>query len=97
MNDLIKNISIAIVLAALAWFGYSVFLAEDDPAITKTGELSPEVLLETQDLISQLKILESISIDSSITTDPRFNSLTDFRQAVEPEESGRRNPFAPLQ
>ncbi len=41
--------------------------------------------------------LNPVSFDVSLFTNPRFTSLVDIHTAIIPEQTGRTDPFAPLQ
>lgn len=49
-----------------------------------------------EDLLTALALLKTISLDTSVFTDPVFLSLSDWGKAIPPQPAGRRNPFAPL-
>lgn len=49
-----------------------------------------------EDLLTALALLKTISLDTSVFTDPVFESLSDWGKAIPPQPAGRRNPFAPL-
>ncbi len=48
----------------------------------------------SQKLLTSLTSLSTITLDSSIFTDPVFVSLTNFGVVIPPENVGRHNPFA---
>ncbi len=50
----------------------------------------------SQDLLVTLSNLHTIKLDSSIFSDPLFQSLTSFGVELPPENVGRRNPFLPV-
>ena len=49
-----------------------------------------------QDLLAALALLRTIQLDTSIFSDPIFESLSDWGKTIPPQPIGRRNPFAPL-
>lgn len=61
------------------------------PLITE-GSSSP---LST-DLLATLGSLNTIVLDEKLLTDEVFQSLTDFGVTIPTQNTGRRNPFAPL-
>lgn len=48
------------------------------------------------DLLITLNSLGTIDLDNKIFTNPVFVSLSDFGVSIPPQQSGRRNPFAPI-
>jgi|SRR6185503_17454811 len=50
----------------------------------------------TQQLLTSLSNLHTITLDNSVFSDPVFVSLTDFGVQIAPENVGRGNPFAPF-
>ena len=64
------------------------------------GGGSPDVV-ESQpvvgaDLLATLESVPGIKLDSRVFDNPSFKSLSDFGVKIPPQESGRRNPFAPV-
>lgn len=51
-----------------------------------------------KELIALVKVIQHITLDTSVLQDPRFSSLEriPFSAEVLPEEAGRPNPFAPF-
>ncbi len=103
MTNLLKNLLIALAVAALLFVGYFFylkdFLAErsgdgDTISADSVSALSAEE--ETQNLLARLNLLNSITIDESVFEDTRFKSLIDFREDLGREPVGRKNPFAPI-
>jgi hypothetical protein len=48
------------------------------------------------EIISQLRQIQGLNLESDIFVDPVFNYLKDYSKEIQPEDSGRSNPFAPL-
>ena len=48
------------------------------------------------ELLVTLNSLGTINLDDKIFTNPVFVSLSDFGVSIPPQQSGRRNPFAPI-
>jgi hypothetical protein len=82
-----------LVIAAFAVYSY-FFASAPQQSLTATAVTSNAAV--DQDLITLLTTLKSIKLDASIFSDPAFQSLQDFSQALVPEPVGRTNPFAPL-
>lgn len=98
MSSLLKNLLLALGLAALLWIGYLVFIEKDEALVESSNSQSAsKAVLQGQEFLARLQELKRIDIDGSIFTDPRFNSLQNFRQGIGEEPTGRDNPFAPVE
>lgn len=92
----IKNIIIFVVILGGLYFGYKYFFPPKAPLTEVTyptgsgGEVGGEVL-------AFLLELKRIKLDQGIFNNPLFEKLTNFSTELGQEESGRDNPFAPLQ
>jgi hypothetical protein len=91
----IITIVIIVAIALIAYFYYegsapsasnSLLSASAAPA---SGDIGKQVL----NLLSQI---QSLRIDSTLFSDPGFQTLRDFSVAIPPQNVGRANPFAPL-
>jgi hypothetical protein len=82
-----------ILIAGIGLWVYMTYFPSSTPngtiTATEASPLSPDVL-------ATLTSLNSIKLDSTIFSDPVFASLTDFYVAIPSQDSGRRNPFAPI-
>ena len=97
MSPLIKNLFFALGLAVLLYLGYTVFFAGDggDP-FTET-ENGGGATIATQEFLIKLRRIQDIQIDTTFFNDHRFKALEDFQITIEPEETGRPNPFEPVE
>ena len=86
--------TVLIVLAVVLLGGYWYFsvTASGEPPLTE-GTASSEAQVRFQTLASEL---QSISFNTGIFSDTRFNSLVDLATPVTPESAGRIDPFAPV-
>ncbi|MBU1160055.1 hypothetical protein KKD04_02650 [Patescibacteria group bacterium] len=94
-------ILILVVLAAI--FVYYIYSSDKQPApedsnlavVTSNGsrEKSDE---RTEKILTMLKLVESVELDTSFFENPLFNSLIDNSVELNPEPVGRNNPFAPF-
>ncbi|MFH1956730.1 MAG: hypothetical protein ABIJ28_03730 [Patescibacteria group bacterium] len=94
-------ILILVVLAAI--FVYYIYSSDKQPApedsnlavVTSngSGEKSDE---RTEKILTMLKLVESVELDTSFFENPLFNSLIDNSVELNPEPVGRNNPFAPF-
>lgn len=89
-KNLLVLLGLSLLIAGGAWYGLS-------------GSNSDSSLLETNvvaggqsDIVATLLALRSVSLSSSIFSDPAFTVLRDFGTQILPEPVGRSNPFAPL-
>jgi hypothetical protein len=97
MSNLLKNLLIALVLAVVLFLGYNLFLAEDDETSLSSATGESQAARETQAFLVRLQSLRAVDINTNVFTDSTFRSLTDFRQEIVDEPTGRANPFAPVQ
>jgi hypothetical protein len=97
MSPLLKNIFFALGLAVILWISYKVFFAPDDASLTPlNAAVFTEASRDTQEFLRTLQQLRDIKLNGQIFDDVRFQSFTDYRQAIVPEPFGRPNPFAPI-
>ncbi|MFA6278562.1 MAG: hypothetical protein WCS97_00545 [Candidatus Paceibacterota bacterium] len=82
---------IAILIAAAFSYWY-FFTGTEQPSLIVSGS-SNQAQTKFQTLVGELK---SISFDTGIFSDSRFNALIDFTISIAPEASGRLDPFAPI-
>jgi len=98
MSNLLKNLLFALGLAVILWLGYSLFLKGDETLLeTSNSRIVGQATLETQAFLVRLQQLKSIDLDGGIFDDSIFKSLTDHRQALGNEPTGRENPFLPVE
>ncbi len=91
----ILGLTVCIVL----YYFLSPMLFPDAPPADTLVATSPEhseVEAVTVDLLTLLLSLKTLEIDTSIFSDDRFKSLTDFSVEVTPQPIGRANPFLPI-
>lgn len=95
MGSFIKNAFIILSLVAIAAIGYYLIVAERGAVITANDALSVgQAERETQEFLLHLGELQTIELSTALFSDPRFDSLVDFTEPVEPVPFGRPNPFA---
>lgn len=95
MSPLLKNLGIAVVLALVLFLGYLVFFGEDEAAVSDDAGLSAAVR-DGQEFLMRVRQLDQITLDGSVLSDLRFESLVDFTVQPKPEDVGRDNPFLPI-
>lgn len=93
-----KTIIIAVVAVVLVIiYFYFQGSASNTPA---SGSLLSNGALSGTDVgsseLTLLNHIQSLRIDTSVFSDPAFQSLQDYSVAIPPESVGRPNPFAPI-
>ncbi len=95
--DILKNkwIGYGAVLAIAGllfyvWLGMS----SSDELLSTSGEDTSPL---SQELLTTLSQLNSIKLDPTFFSDPAFLSLNDFSTTIPAQNTGRRNPFEPVQ
>ncbi len=81
------------------FFVYSFFFKDSASAPDKLTTASPEqseLDAVTTDLLALLLSLKTLDIDTTIFSDDRFKSLTDFSVELIRQPVGRPNPFLPI-
>jgi hypothetical protein len=97
MTDFIKKnmpLVLGILLVVAGLVVYLNFFSGSSEALLATSADSQSPV--SQDLLVTLSNLHTIKLDSSIFSDPLFQSLTSFGVELPPENVGRRNPFLPV-
>ena len=93
MSSLLRNSIFALGLVLILWLAYSIFFQNSD--ISSEGDQGGTLAHDSQELLARLRQLDQIKISANLFRDPRFQSLVDFHQEVQPEPIGRNNPFTP--
>lgn len=91
-----KNIltAAAAAIVLIGGFYYFFFMADSaDDTVISSG--APASAAEVS-FISLVSKLDPIEFNTGILDDARFQSLTDIRTEVVPEQKGRTDPFGPL-
>lgn len=89
-KNLIISIAVIIVLFAAGWWYFGQGSSSDQSLLSSSTASSNDSLLST---LNQLK---SLTLDSSIFTEPAFEALQSNTVVLPTVPSGRPNPFAPL-
>src|SRR3989344_9052446 len=102
-HSFLKNSAVIIGAVILIWVGYVTFFKKDTPANSNTALISEPMLngdspqaKSGREILTLLLNLKSLKLDSSIFSDPAFQSLADFGQSIPVRPQGRVNPFAPI-
>ena len=90
-----KTILIAAAVLVALVAGYLYFSSSgsdtDVPVTAGVAVNSAQAKFETLN-----NELQPITFDTAIFSDPRFNALVDISTEINPEPSGRLDPFAPI-
>ncbi|MFA6095459.1 MAG: hypothetical protein WC767_01295 [Candidatus Paceibacterota bacterium] len=93
-----KNIIIAAVILAVIIFAGYFYSTRDRSADTDLLVGVPvDGAVIDGDLLSTLRELKGLRLDEGIFQDPVFRSLVDKSRPLASQNSGRPNPFAPLE
>lgn len=90
-RNLLLLLVVSLLIAGGAWIGLSGGSGSSDDLLT-----TETVSGENSDIVATLLALRSVSLESSIFSDPAFMVLRDFGTQILPEPVGRQNPFAPI-
>jgi len=91
-NAVFLIIAVIIVAAGAYWYFFTG-TGNQPPLSPTTVATENQAQTQFQTLVS---ILQPISFDTKIFSDPRFAVLVDLATPVLPEISGRPDPFAPI-
>lgn len=105
-----KKIIIIVVIVILAFVGYAIMISgnkkESASGVTKqsvgttaAGQTSNTTALDGpgKEFVTQLLAIQNIKFNLQFFSDPVFRGLQDWSREILPQESGRPNPFAPLE
>lgn len=90
-NKKIAGLAVGVVLLGLVYYVYS---SSGSSALLTSSEEATSPL--SQEILTVLGELRTITLDPALFSDPVFVSLTDFGVTIPPQQAGRRNPFAPV-
>ena len=91
----LKNIIIFVAILAGLYFAYTFFFKDNSAPVSTIspagagGDVGSSIL----PVLLQLK---TIKLDQSVFSDPVFKSLQNFGRELPREDTGRPNPFAPV-
>ena len=89
-KNLIAGAIVVIILLIFAYWYFSGSSAPEAPILSGTQTVGSD------DLLSTLNELKSLSLDSSIFQRPAFEALSNDTVILQNVTAGRANPFAPL-
>ena len=84
-----------LVIVALAGLGYFWWSGNSTPASSSITSSDSQAAVGVQ-VLNLLNQIQSLSIDTSLFTDPAYKTLVDYSVMIPPVPVGRSNPFAPI-
>ena len=86
-------LAIVVVVVAVGYFYYSG--TSSSPSGANLVESSADQSVGAQ-VLALLNQIQSLNIDTTLFTDPGYQTLRDYSVAIPAVNVGRANPFAPL-
>jgi len=98
MTSKTKQIIIAVVVIAIAFFGYQMFFAPKDTGTSTLSTTSAvkQTVVDGAQLYTMLKRLTNVNLKGDIFSNQTFISLVDYGVTIQDQPVGRPNPFAPI-
>jgi hypothetical protein len=98
MHKPLTNIIVLLGIIITAVAGYFLFSQNSSPFLsTDSSDLQLQQLLSSSQLfIERSRTLSAIEMDTSIFSNPIFNSLKSYSPPPAEFQTGRENPFAPV-
>jgi hypothetical protein len=92
------------LLITAGYYGYRYMSDNGEPGFVTTaldGSFSSDpadatALSDAQEIMTALRTLNGIKIDTEFFDEPAFTNLKDYSVTIPPITPGRRNPFTPL-
>ena len=95
MNSSLKNIVNVLIVGALGFAAYYVFIQDNTDVASVDNEfLQGDMYSNTQLFIGYRASLEKVVIDTSVFENPLFVSYRNFTEPINAQAVGRNNPFA---
>ena len=92
-----KNTILIIIVVLVAGAVYFYFFgAPSKESETLSAQVNPQVQISATRVITLLKQIESLRIDSRIFSSAEYQTLRDYTVGIPAVDVGRLNPFAPL-
>jgi len=105
-----KKIIIIIVIVVVAFVAYALLISgnkKSSTGVTKqavnttttasSGNTSAALDGPGKEFVTQLLAIQNIKFNLAFFSDPVFRGLQDWSREILPQETGRPNPFAPLE
>ena len=94
-----RIVILVIIVLILAFFVVRMFTGKSknsNDVLTSTNNTTQVSNIIGQQFVNQLITLKSVTLDTSLFSDPRFRTLQDSSQPIPDQPYGRPNPFAPI-
>jgi len=88
-----KNTIILIGIALVGILGYYLYFQKDSIDL-QNESIDNEVAVDTEVFLKRLYQLQTINLDNTFFSDPRYKALIDMSEPIQPTAVGRSNPFA---
>ncbi len=88
-----KILIVGLTLVFVVYMLLGLYNTVPDPVVLSEVSSSESA---SQDILTLVANLNSISIDPSLFSSPLFVSLQDTSAVISPEAQGRPNPFSPI-
>ncbi len=95
MSQLLQKIFITLGAAGLIFLGYLLFVQPSQFALDggAVDPLADGVLAKTQVFIERRALLDQVTIDSALFTDPRFTTLRSYTTTLSNQAVGKTSLF----
>ncbi len=97
MSSTMKNITVSLLVITFAFGGYYMYTQSGDSGLGEDEmSLTQDMLVNTQVFIERRSVLDKVTIDTEIFTNPVFKSYKSFTKPVLAEPVRRENPFGKI-
>lgn len=98
MSNKIKQIIIAVVVIAIAFFAFKFFFGSDTGSVNSSlvQQGQTKTFIDGQAILSLLKKLNAVNLENEILTNKKFLDLVSFEKPIQEQVISRSNPFAPI-
>jgi len=90
-NNILLIILTLVLFAAAYWYFFTGTTGNEPPLTASVEE--NQAATQFKMLVTELS---TITFNTDIAKDPRFNALVDFTTPISPESAGRLDPLAPI-
>ena len=96
MESVTKNIIVVLTLFTLLFAAYYFYTQQPSSfSFSQTGADIQQMRSQAQVFIERGEIIEQVVIDTSLFSSLPFNQLRSYTSPVQPQLTGRPNPFLP--
>lgn len=94
MTSKLQNLIIILGFLIVAGLGYYLYVQNSNGSLRLSNKsISTQAAAESAEFLQKLNSLKEVSLDGSLFSDSRFQSLVNNRRPVIQENVGRPNPF----